>query len=193
MLAVFGAPKPGLLLPSTLLGRKLVVQIIWPKSIPENCWWNCKEVWLSHISTLCALACLKLKFGLECYRGKISLMRKAMNDSFSSVETEKAWLQASTFVRNCQCKGEHVWQCWFTCCVILHSSFITDSSLSDFRKTTIYVLNWSAIYNFIYWTNLSLQLFSGLWWGLECSYRTKERLWAAETRVAFRSYCSVIK
>lgn len=34
-------------------------------------------------------------------------MRKAMNDSFSSAETEKLWLQASTFVRNCQRKGEH--------------------------------------------------------------------------------------
>lgn len=35
-------------------------------------------------------------------------MRKTKNDSFSSAETEKFWLQAGTFVHNCQCKGECV-------------------------------------------------------------------------------------
>lgn len=47
-----------------------------------------------HSTTLCALAGLKLKFDPQCYKGQISLMRKAMNDSFSYAEIKKLWLQA---------------------------------------------------------------------------------------------------
>lgn len=96
-----------------------------------NWFYSCKLLIekFRHITPHCALVCLKLEFEPECYKGRISLMRKAMNDSFSFAESKKLWLQASTFVYHCQCKGECVWRCWFTCYVILRYSFVTDNAL----------------------------------------------------------------
>lgn len=60
------------------------------------------------IDTLCALVYLNLKFEPVCYRGRIPLMRKVMNYSFSYAKTEELWLQASIFVHSSQSKGECV-------------------------------------------------------------------------------------
>lgn len=41
-------------------------------------------------------------------------------------------------------------------------SLLTVACVSDSGETTVSVLNWSDTHNFIYLTNLSLHLFSGL-------------------------------
>lgn len=110
-----------------------------------------------HITTHCALACLKLKFEPEYYKGQISLMRNAVNDSFSSAETKKLWLQSSTFVLSVKVNTFEGADSQVTsyCITVL---LLTMAWISDSRETTIPCAQWIS---FIYLINLSLHSFSG--------------------------------